>query len=93
MIVLLLSAFACAPAPEGDPVAGEAVYADNCASCHGADGEGGSGPAMDEPAAELSEERIAEIALYGDGDMPAVEGLGEQDAADVAAYVVATWGP
>lgn len=30
----------------GDPVNGEAVYADNCVACHGADGEGGIAPAL-----------------------------------------------
>lgn len=41
-----------AAAPTGDTVseqaaAGEQVYADNCASCHGGGGEGGVGPALD----------------------------------------------
>ena len=35
------------PAGEGDPANGEAVYAANCASCHGANGEGGAlGPTL-----------------------------------------------
>lgn len=32
---------------EADPTAGAALYADNCASCHGASGEGAEGPALD----------------------------------------------
>ncbi len=37
---------------EGDPAAGEQVYADECSSCHGVSGEGGVGPAMSSVAGE-----------------------------------------
>jgi mono/diheme cytochrome c family protein len=33
-------------ATAGGAVSGEAVFASNCASCHGADGTGGIGPAL-----------------------------------------------
>lgn len=86
----LLLLVACAPELVGDPAAGEALYASNCASCHGADGEGGSGPAMADVSGE-SEAEIADVVLYGAGDMPAID-VDDQAAADIAAYVVETWG-
>lgn len=51
-VVVLIALFVNEPttADEGaDPPAaatGESVYTDNCASCHGADGSGGVGPAL-----------------------------------------------
>lgn len=39
-----------AEAVSGDVAAGAVVYADNCASCHGANGEGGTGTALANPA-------------------------------------------
>ncbi len=35
-----------APFPAGEASRGQALYAANCASCHGAKGEGGSGPGL-----------------------------------------------
>ena len=35
-----------APFPVGDAARGQPLYAANCASCHGAKGEGGSGPGL-----------------------------------------------
>lgn len=91
MLTILLSLFACGV--EGDPVAGEAVYADTCAGCHGADGEGtDSAPAIADVTADIAgAERIAEIALNGDGDMAPTD-VTEQEAADVGAYVWQQWG-
>lgn len=69
----------------GDPVAGEAIFADNCAVCHGADGTGGSGPDV---TGESDEAEIREIVTDGSGEMTAFgDLLSEQEIADVAAYV------
>ena len=74
---------------DGDAVAGESVFADECASCHGVDGTGGSGP--DLRGEGEGDEEIAEAVLFGEGDMPAFDGdLDDQDIADVVAYVVET---
>lgn len=68
----------------GDAANGETVYADNCATCHGADATGGIGPAI--AGKELDE--IVETSLVGVGDeMPAFDTLADQDIADLAAYV------
>lgn len=72
---------------EGDPTNGEAVYLDTCASCHGDDGSGGSGP--DIASESESEDELAEVILFGEEDMPAFDGdLTDQEIADVIAYLV-----
>lgn len=69
----------------GDAAAGATVYANDCASCHGADGSGDSGPSI---IGEDESEEIAEVVLFGEDDMPAFDGdLSDQDIADVVAYV------
>jgi len=76
---------------EGDPAAGEGVYASECASCHGADGEGGSGPAM-EDALHHGDAETVEVILDGIGGMPAHDYLDDQEIADVLAYITQEWG-
>lgn len=55
------------------PATGEELYTTNCASCHGAELEGGLGPALDRTseAAELSDARYVLRITEGRGDMPA----------------------
>jgi cytochrome c oxidase cbb3-type subunit 3 len=70
----------------GDPVAGEEVYATNCAVCHADDGSGGTGPSL---IGEDEEAEIIDIVTNGEGDMqPYGDILTEQEIADVAAFVV-----
>lgn len=76
---------------EGDAALGETLYADNCAGCHGADGEGGSGPAMTDEVPELSDEEIVDVIVNGYEEMPAQDQLADQDVADVLAYLNATF--
>lgn len=90
---LLFSLIACATdgdsasdAIVGDAAAGESIFADNCAGCHGADGSGGTGPDL------TGESDVAEMTSYvtdGEGGMPAFgETLTEQEIADVVAYTI-----
>ena len=73
---------------EGDAVAGEAVYRDECATCHGLAGEGGIGPAMAD-AADLDEAALVTVVLDGVGDsMPPCDTLPDQDIADLVAFVL-----
>lgn len=74
---------------EGDPSAGEQIFAGNCASCHGASGAGGNvGPSLQEPSLAQEEEAVVNQILEGGGGMPAFEDqLSDQEIADVAAYV------
>ena len=56
---------------------GAAIYAETCASCHGAEGEGGYGPALGDGAVETSFPDVADqIAVIADGRglMPAFAG-------------------
>lgn len=76
---------------EGDAASGEAVYADECAVCHGVNGEGGSGPAMGDVVGEGDAEIVSTI-LEGEGDaMPAFDTLADQDIADLLAYILETF--
>jgi mono/diheme cytochrome c family protein len=68
----------------GDATAGATVYENHCASCHGADGRGASGPGI---LGEEAEE-VVDVVLYGEEDMPAfADTLEDQEIADVTAWV------
>lgn len=70
----------------GDSSAGATVFADSCSDCHGAAGEGGSGPTL--AGRGYDPTTVDSVVLYGTGDMPAFDGvLTDQDIADVAAFV------
>ncbi|HLR03863.1 MAG TPA: cytochrome c [Virgibacillus sp.] len=50
----------------------EAIFEDNCASCHGNDLEGGAGPDLTEVGGRYSADEIEDIITNGKGDsMPA----------------------
>ena len=74
---------------EGDAAAGEAVFKDNCATCHTLSAAGASGtvgPNLDDvkPDAETVKTQVEN----GGGAMPAFKGqLTDQQIADVSAYV------
>ena len=53
-----------------DPPPGKAVYARVCESCHGADGKGGTAPALVPFTLELSE--LVTIVRQGIGVMPGI---------------------
>lgn len=89
----LLLLGACATATDsasGDAAAGATIYADNCESCHGADGTGGG--TYPDLTAGIESNEVVEVVTNGEGDMPAFgESLSEQDILDVAAYVDETF--
>lgn len=66
-----------------DSAAGEEVYQENCASCHGDDLSGEAGPSLETVGADHSEDDIKDIIEEGQGSMPAgiVEGDDEDDVA------------
>jgi cytochrome c553 len=73
--------------------AGEQIYTQNCASCHGADGEGGIGrPALaGNPDLEDTQHVLGQILQGGDG-MPAfVNQLSNEQVAEVATYIRTNW--
>ena len=59
---------------------GAALFADNCTGCHGADGEGGFGPSLQDKVwlgkeGDIPDEALMEIFLMGtDNGMPPFEG-------------------
>lgn len=59
----------------GDDPDGAAIYQQRCATCHGGDGTGGSGPSLTDIDERLSEEEQLEIVRDGRGQMPAWEGI------------------
>lgn len=71
--------------------AGEAVYTENCAECHGANGAGGSPGAPDLTDGQLATNRSPQawfdVVAAGAGTMPAFgESLSEDDLWSVVAY-------
>ena len=80
---------------EGDTTtaaAGESVWADNCAVCHGALGTGGNGgPDLTQiPDAKIRAKVVAQVR-NGGGGMPAFQGqLSDKQINDVSAYVTDT---
>lgn len=99
MLLIFVALIACNATGEdtadgsgADATAGAQVFADTCAGCHGANGEGASGPAMSEAAAGKTEADVEDVVRNGSGDMPAQSQLSDPEMADVAAYVVETWG-
>jgi len=53
-----------------DSAAGEEVFQQNCASCHGADLSGGAGPDLTQVGSRLSEDEIKDVIENGQGSMP-----------------------
>jgi alcohol dehydrogenase (cytochrome c) len=76
----------------GNVAAGATVFADNCVSCHGADGRGGNGgPDLTQFPQAKTVAGVTKQVENGGGGMPAFKGqLTPQQIADVAAYVTQT---
>jgi cbb3-type cytochrome c oxidase subunit III len=85
-------------AAAGSPVSaqvGAAVFAKNCAACHGADGQGGIGPALAEnPHVNIANPTaMLTTILQGRNLMPSWRGqLSAGDIAAVATFVRSAWG-
>ncbi|HMG42836.1 MAG TPA: PQQ-binding-like beta-propeller repeat protein [Acidimicrobiales bacterium] len=91
LIAFRLGGEAGSPTPsdgEGESAAsGEEIYQERCASCHGGDGGGGSGPALERVADRLSLEDHLEIVEEGRGAMPGWNGtLTEEEIQAVVDY-------
>lgn len=84
---------AAAPSADGaEPVTrdGAAIYADECAACHGADGGGGVGPALAGGAVVAAFPEAADqtvVVVEGRGGMPSFgDRLNEDEIAAVVEY-------
>lgn len=68
--------------------AGEEVYQNKCAGCHGADLSGVSGPGLQEVGAKLSADEIADIIENGTGGMPAIN-MSDEDREALSEWLAA----
>jgi mono/diheme cytochrome c family protein len=78
----------------GDDAEAAALYANHCAACHGADGEGG-GVAPEPMSVYVSGSTQAEISAQiqnGGGSMPAITALTAAEADAVAAWSLSEFG-
>jgi alcohol dehydrogenase (cytochrome c) len=73
----------------GNAVAGATVFANNCVSCHGADGRGGNGgPDLTSIPSAKNYDTVVKQVENGGGGMPAFKGqLTPKQIADVSTYV------
>lgn len=78
------------PAAPPDAARGAVLYKSVCASCHGADGQGGSGPKLAGIGKSWSQDKAAAFIRQPSGKMPVLwpKPLGDRDVGDVAAYVI-----
>lgn len=73
---------------QGDVDNGSKVYESNCLSCHGQEGAGGNGPALQGDDVASDYDKTVKQVKNGGGGMPAFEGtLSEQEIADVSTYI------
>jgi len=70
----------------GDVATGTDVFANNCAGCHGADGDSGSAPNLSEVAPDRTDNEIAWTIADGNGGMPSID-IDDQAIADVIAFL------
>src|SRR6478672_605090 len=85
---LILTVNVLAQAPP-DASAGRAIFESQCALCHGQNGGGGRGPALNRPKLERApdDKALRELISEGKGDMPGAWQLHPDEVAGVAAYV------
>ncbi len=73
---------------ERDPVVGEFIYDNRCATCHGPDGEGISGPPLTDIVAQRTSCDIVDTVRNGSGEMPAIGAdFDDQELADIVEFV------
>jgi mono/diheme cytochrome c family protein len=71
---------------------GALAFRQQCAGCHGQEGEGLTGPTLVNRLEGQTESTVAELILNGTGTMAPVA-VSEAEAAELAAYVIGAWGP
>lgn len=73
---------------------GEAVYGAMCASCHGVDGTGGFGPALDGNMTLASDSYVVMRIVQGGGGMPRLgpPQLSDEHVTMVVNHVRSAWG-
>ena len=90
IVAVVMQASADRALPMGYAAAGEYSFADHCGGCHGSYA-GGTEAGLDlveaGGAAPISAIAVERAIRDGAGAMPAVEGLDNQDLADIIAFV------
>ncbi|MGD9738185.1 MAG: cytochrome c [Bauldia sp.] len=88
-------------APAADPAAvaaavaeGAPLYARNCAGCHGAEGQGGAGPALSANQFVASQAGVVNQIFLGNAErgMPMFTRLSDQEVAAITNFVRNSWG-
>jgi mono/diheme cytochrome c family protein len=81
------------PDPEISLGEGEAIFANNCASCHGRNGGGFIGPELAENNTLKDTTFVLERILEGSDGMPAFsDRFSDNEIADVASFIRNSWG-
>ncbi|KEQ24772.1 c-type cytochrome [Paenibacillus tyrfis] len=83
---------AATPAPGGGTttVDAQAIYKQNCISCHGVNFEGGVGPNLTKVGGKYSKDQIATIVTNGRGGMPSFKGrLSDTDTSAISDWLAA----
>jgi mono/diheme cytochrome c family protein len=72
-----------------ETVDGPEIYASQCARCHGGDGQGGSGPALDADSRlpALSDEEVTGAIAMGRRGMPRFSGLSDVQMNNLLAHL------
>ncbi|GGP06926.1 c-type cytochrome [Oceanobacillus neutriphilus] len=70
-----------------DLEAGEQVYRNNCASCHGADLSGNAGPSLVDVGSKYSQEQIADIVQEGIGGMQPQQHVEGEDLEELTSWL------
>lgn len=71
---------------------GASVYSSNCEACHGADGQGGAGPALAGSQILTSIGTISRQVIDGGERMPSFSQLSDSQIAAAATYIRNSWG-
>ncbi|WP_188206694.1 c-type cytochrome [Alkalibacillus aidingensis] len=69
-----------------ETAAGEDLYQQNCAACHGGDLSGGAGPSLENAGDDFDHDEVVSIILEGYGGMAPVD-VSEDEASDIADFV------
>lgn len=78
---------AMARAQAEGPSTGQALYQAHCAFCHGAEGQGGTGPRLKGNPILGAPEAFREVVLRGRGAMPAIP-IGPEEAEKIRLYLL-----